>query len=192
MRSKASNSLALEFERAGVPVTVQVELGVNEDPATLGCPEIARGFPVCRSTISPPARGYEDMLGWVQFVRQPEWGEDFCIDPFEPIDTEPNHPFCLFGFAPTQFDAPHRDTRPDMDWLAHTFVAGLPGIHKHRAVLAAAGFSWGFRIRDSRIEIDGPHPLEPDDWDRHLPYLRRTYSAWSFEPGFALPDPPGR
>jgi hypothetical protein len=192
VRPEAPNSLTLELERAGVAVTVEVEVGINDDPAALGCPEFARGFPTCHSTISPPARGYGDMLGWVQLVRQPDWGEGFRIDPFEPIDTEPTHPFCFFGFAPTQFDAPHRDTRPDMDWTAHTFLAGVAGIHEPRGVCAAAGFSWGFRIRDSRIEVEGAHVLEPGDWDRHLPYLRGTYPGWSFAPGFALPDPPRR
>jgi hypothetical protein len=175
-----------------VAVTVEVEVGVNEDPMALGCPELARGFPCCRSTISPPARGYADMLGWVQLVRQPDWGEDFRIDAFEPLDTEPTHPFCLFGFAPTQFDAPHRDTLPDMDWVAHTFLAGIAGIHEPREVRAGVGFSWGFRIRGSRIEVDGPEVLGPGDWDRHLPYLRRAFPTWSIAPGFALPDPPGR
>lgn len=178
--------LTLDFERAGVPVTVAVELGVNDDPATLGCPEFARGFPYCRSTISPPARGYGDVLGWVQLVRQTEWDDEFRIDPFEPLDPDPPHPFCFFGFAPTQFDAPHRDTRPDMDWLSHTFLAGLAGIHESAEVRAALGFSWGFSIRDGQVEITGLSQLDPATWDAHLPYLRRTYPRWAFAPGLAL------
>ena len=178
--------LTLGFERDGVPVTVEVELGANDDPAALGCPEFARGFPYCRSTISPPARGYGDSLGWVQLVRQTERGEAFLIDPFEPLDRDPPHPFCFFGFAPTQFDAPHRDPRPDMDWISHTFLAGIAGIHDPSEIRAALGFSWGYSICDGEIEITGLARLDPSAWDAHLPYLRGTYPSWTFAPGFAL------
>jgi hypothetical protein len=184
------SALSLGFERDGEAISVAVELGVNDDPAALGCPEFARGFPYCRSTISPPARGYGDCLGWIQLVRQPESGEGFVLDPFEPLG-EPSSPFCFFGFAPTQFDAPHRDTRPDMDWTSHTFLGGLAGIHMVAEARIGIGFSWGFRIRSEQIEITGPAPLTAADWDRHLPYLRQIFPDWAFAPGFALGDPPG-
>jgi hypothetical protein len=50
------------FERVGRDCVVEV--AVNDDPGQLGCPGYARGFPYCRATISPPARGYADFLGW--------------------------------------------------------------------------------------------------------------------------------
>lgn len=183
-------TLRLGFERDGTAVEATAEIRVNDDPEYYGCHPCALGFPVCRATISPPGRGYADALGWIQLVRQPEWGEEFLLDPFEPFG-EPNSPFCFFGFAPTQFDAPHRDTLPDMDWVGHTFLAGMPGIHEPQAALAATGFGWGYRIRDAVIEIDGPEPLGSADWDMHLPYLRGKFPAWEFAPGFALGDGPG-
>ena len=44
------------------------------------------------------------------------------MDPFEPLGRLA-HPFCLFGFAPTLFDAPSRDSRAPIVWTAHSFLA---------------------------------------------------------------------
>jgi hypothetical protein len=41
--------LRLEFERAGIPGSVEVEVDVNGEPEALGCPPYARGFPFCRA-----------------------------------------------------------------------------------------------------------------------------------------------
>ncbi len=183
-------TLRLGFQRRGVAVEVDAEIRVNDDAEHYGCHPCALGFPVCRATISPPPRGYDDALGWIQFVRQPDWGGEFQLDPFEPFGA-PNSPFCFFGFAPTLFDAPHRDTFPDMECVAHSFVAGIRGIHQPREALAGTGFRWAYRIRDSRIEVDPPEPLGPADWDEHLPYLRGTFPGWEFVPGFALEDGAG-
>jgi hypothetical protein len=180
--------LELGFVRAGSEGTVAVEVGVNDDPAGLGCWEFGVGFPWCRATIAPPARGYADALGWVQLVDATDLFREFRIDPFEPLG-EVTHPFCFFGFSPTLFDAPHRDHREDMDFLAHSFLCGLGPrpLDKPSEVDALLGFSWGFKIRNGRIE---PYPLAqlgPGDWDAHHPYLRETFPRWSFIPGFAGP-----
>ena len=51
----------------------------------------------------------------------------------------------MCGLAPTLFDAPSRDHRDDLDWLAHAFLAHTPlGTNAVEAVL---GFSWGFTFR---------------------------------------------
>jgi hypothetical protein len=176
--------LKLDFERARVAGAVTVELSRNENPAHHGCPEFARGFPVCRATIAPPGRGYTDFLGWVQLVESTDLFGEFRIDPFEPLDTEPTHPFCFYGFAPTLFDAPHREHREDTGWVAQSFLCGLgaeplrpPGEIDH-----ILGFSWGFRIRGGEIEIEAAAPLPGSAWDRHLPYLRQAFPRWSFLP----------
>jgi len=166
----------IEFERTGRDCAVEVEVGVNEDPEPLGCPDYARGFPYCRATISPPARGYADFLGWVQLVDSDLHPGGFHLDHFEPLGLVP-HPFAVYGFAPVHFDAPHTDL-PDWSFLAHSFLCGLDAI---------LGFSWGFRRRDAEVEIFGPDRLGPEDWDRHRDYLRRTYPKWSFQPGFSGP-----
>jgi hypothetical protein len=183
-----SAEITLGFERAGAGGVVAVEVGVNDDPAALGCPEFARGFPFCRATVAPPARGYADALGWVQLVDSTDLFGEFRIDPFEPLG-EVTHPFCFFGFSPTLFDAPHRDHREDMDFLAHSFLCGLgqEPLEDPSEVDALLGFSWGFGIRDGRIEPTAPAPLGPDDWDAHRPYLREAFPRWSFVPGFAGP-----
>jgi hypothetical protein len=177
--------LSVPFERVAAAGTVEVEVGVNDDPAALGCPEFARGFPWCRATISPPAGGYADALGWIQLVDATDLFGEFRIDPFEPLG-EVTHPFCFFGFAPTLFDAPHRDHGEDMDFVANSFLCGLgpDPLGEHREADALLGFSWGFHVRGGEIEIDRLAQLGPADWDRHHDYLSTAHPGWAFLPGF--------
>ncbi|HET7444693.1 MAG TPA: hypothetical protein VFJ57_08545 [Solirubrobacterales bacterium] len=180
--------LSIPFERRGATGVVDAEVGVNDDPAAYGCPEFARGFAWCRATVTPPARGYADALGWIQLIdwEQMEGGDGFLIDPFAPLG-EVSHPFGFFGFAPTMFDAPHTD-RPlqTSDFVAHSFLCGLgpeplAGRFEADAVL---GFSWGFRVREGEFEIQSPALLGPEDWDRHHDYLTDSHPGWTFLPGF--------
>lgn len=179
--------LTLPFRRAGVESRVEVEVGVNRDPAALGCPPCAEGFPFCRATVGPPARGYADWLGWVQMLEWELIWEGFQTDPFLPLG-DGSHPFCFFGFSPTLFDAPHTDLAPQRsDFVAHSFLCGLgpETLGMRGEIDALLGFSWGFRIRDGEIAIDGPAPLDPGAWDRHRSYLADRYPDWSFLPGYA-------
>ncbi|HEY6729601.1 MAG TPA: hypothetical protein VI039_01095 [Solirubrobacterales bacterium] len=178
--------MRIEFERAGSDGVVEAELGINDDPAALGCPEYARGFPWCRATISPPARGYADCLGWVQLVSATDLAGEFRIDPFEPLG-EVTHPFCFFGWSPTLFDAPHRDHGEDMDFEAHSFLCGLgqEPLEPPAEVDALLGFSWGFAVVDGKIHPRGPAPLTAGDWDAHHAYLHQAFPRWRFLPGFA-------
>jgi hypothetical protein len=184
-----AETVTFPYRWAGVEGAVQVELGVNDDPAAFGCAEFARGFPYCRATLSPPAVGYGDALGWIQLVSWTGITEGFQIDPFAPLGAA-SHPFAFFGFAPTLFDAPHDDGRLDSDFIAHSFLCGLGGelLALRKEARAVLGFSWGFSIRDRRIENFGPAALGPGDWDRHRDYLRENHEGWSFAPGF-VEDP---
>jgi len=180
--------LSIPFERVGVAGSVDVEVGVNDDPAALGCGEFARGFPWCRATVTPPAQGYADALGWIQLVdwEQMEGGDGFLIDPFMPLG-QISHPFGFFGWSPTLFDAPHTDTPlQTSDFVAHSFLCGLgpEPLGGHFEADAVLGFSWGFRVRDGEFEIDGPALLGPEDWDRHHDYLTAAHPGWTFLPGF--------
>jgi hypothetical protein len=177
--------LELPFTRAGVGCAVAVEVGVNDDPAARGCADYARGFPVLRATISPPARGYADWLGWIQLVDATDLFGEFRNDPFEPLG-ETQYPFCFFGFAPTLLDAPHREHRDDMDFTAHSFLCGLgpEPLTPPSEIDAVLGFSWGFRIRDGEILIDPLERLGPEEWDAHHPYLRSAFPRWIYLPGF--------
>ena len=182
--------LRLPYRWGRVEGTVAVELGVNDDPAALGCAEFARGFPYCRATVEPPARGYAEALGWVQVIDWPPFGPGFRVDTYMPLGKVP-HPFGFFGFAPTLFDAPHTDEPEDTRFLAHSFLAGLGGDlfafedeTEPQEVRAILGFSWGYAKRGSEVEIIGLRRLGPDDWDSHREYLRSAHPGWSFAPGF--------
>jgi hypothetical protein len=164
---------------------VEVEVRPNEDPVAVGCPEYARGFPVCTATVEHPAIGYSDMLGWVQLLDRSDTEAGFEIDALELV-TEVSHPFAYFGPAQTLFDAPHVDILEEWDFHAHSFLCGRGGeLHPRRfEVRAVLGFGWGFSKRGSRIEWFGPEPLTVQDWDGHLPYLTQQFTLWQFAPGF--------
>jgi hypothetical protein len=164
----------------------------NDDPAGFGCPELARGFPVCRATVEPVGKGYADLFGWLQLLDLKNFtpselmqhtGQGFEVDPYLPIGSA-TYPFNFFGLAPTFFDAPH--TKEDWDFTAHAFLCGLGGeLHEvRREARAILGFSWGFAKSGAEIEFFGPDPLRPGDWDLHRDYLAGAFPAWKFAPGF--------
>jgi hypothetical protein len=164
---------------------VRVEIRENDDPAALGCAEFARGFPCCRATVTPAARGYADMLGWVQMRDDTYRNEGFFSDGFEPLGPLP-HPFGFYGVSPTLFDAPHFDGE-DMDFQVHSFLCGLGGelLEFRREVRPVLGFGWGFLKRGASIEFLGPEPLTTQDWAAHLAYLGRRFPEWTFAPAFS-------
>jgi len=178
----------LELELGDGRARARVDLGVNDDPESYGCPELARGFPVLYATVEPPGRSYKDMLGWIQVLRSEQFPEGISLDPLEMLSKpeEVTHPFGYFGYAPTLFDAPHTPPIRDMDWVAHTFLAGTAGIHQAFEARAGLGFRWGYRIRDGEVSVIGLSELGPDAWDAHLPFLRARCPDWSFAPGYAL------
>jgi hypothetical protein len=177
-------TLALPFRWAGREGEVQIEIRENDEPAALGCEEWARGFPVCRATVTPPSRGYADMLGWVQLVDDSYHGNGFHADGFAPLGELP-HPFGFYGVSPTLFDAPHFDGET-FDFLAHSFLCGLGGelLEFRREARAVLGFSWGCRKRGREIELFEPKPLPPERWEAHLGPLARWYPQWTFASGY--------
>lgn len=186
MSGTAQRSLTLDlpFVWAGRDGEVRVEVRENDDPAALGCEEFARGFPVCRATITPVAEGYAEMLGWIQLVDDSWHADGFHADGFEPLGSLP-HPFGFYGVSPTLFDAPHYDGE-NFDFVAHSFLCGLGGEllefrHEARPVL---GFAWGCRKRGPEIEFMGPEALPAESWDGHRRYLERTFPRWGFAAGY--------
>jgi hypothetical protein len=174
----------LSFALRGLRGRVEVSVEPNADPAALGCPPHAEGFPVCTATVDYEGRGYTAALGWIQLVRSTDGdsgGERFELDPFEPLGATA-HPFCWFGLAPTLFDAPSRSSRAPLEWAAHSFLAFI-GEHGREA-RAALGFHWGFSIRDGEVSIAVPGALAGEEWDAHLPLLRREHAGWEFAAGY--------
>jgi hypothetical protein len=116
------------------------------------------------------------------------------MDPFDVFDLDRHapSPYCWYGFNPTLFDAPSRDKRVDLDWVARSFLAASPLSGKRsitsplredrRIVTPLLGFSWGFHIFDDKhIELKPITPLTAADWESHLPYLRKCYKKWQFK-----------
>ncbi len=176
-------ALELRCEQLDREWTVRVEVGRNDDPAALGCPDFARGFPWCRATIEPVARGYNDFLGWIQLFADSARAEgpEVRVDTF--IHGDVSQPFLYYGYSPTFFDAPHRRDGVAVTCRADTFLAAMGDAFEAFALL---GFSWGYEVdEDGEISILGPEPLSEADWATHLPALRRNHPRWTFLEGFA-------
>jgi hypothetical protein len=135
---------------------------------------------------SPSSRpGYGGLLGWIQLVRSTDnssGGARFEPDPLEVLG-QPPHPFCFFGITPTLFDAPSRDSRADLDWLAHSFLCRVGDPNRHE-VHALAGFGWGFTITAGTATPAPPHNLELAAWGQHLGLLHAWHPAWRFADAF--------
>jgi hypothetical protein len=190
--SEYPRTIELPYRWGVIEGSVRVEMRENDDPAALGCPDLARGFPCCRATVEPPGSGYTDLFGWLQLIDLRNFsrselvihsGNGFEADPYLPLGTA-SYPFTYFGLAPTLFDAPH--TTEDWDFVAHSFLCGLGGeLHEvRREARAILGFSWGFSKQGAEIEFCGPDPLAASGWDRHRDYLSGVYPSWTFAAGY--------
>jgi hypothetical protein len=169
-----------EFTRAGVRGTVEARLDLVDNPADVGKPAGTQGFPCCHARIDYPERGYDALFGWVQLARSTDAGQQFAIDPLRFFE-DTAAPHCFYGFCPTLFDAPSRDQRDAMDWIAHTFLAPIDVFADRRDVRPVLGFSWGFQIdQASGLSIRAVRPLLPADWELHRAYLMSRFPAWSF------------
>jgi hypothetical protein len=175
-----------EFTWDGAAGHVHVKCVVNDDPAALGCPPDAQGFPACTAMVEFPHRGYRAMFGWVQLVCSTDnssGGERFETDPFALFGDAPS-PYCWYGPAPTLFDAPFRLCAAPIAWIAHSFLATTPLDDVMRGsarwVVPLLGFSWGFDIAGDRVALRPVARLASGDWDGHLPVLRKSYPYWRF------------
>jgi len=110
-------------------------------------------------------------------------GRQFEMDPFDPFELYERapSPYCWYGILPTLFDAPSRDERLPLDWVAHSFLAASPLHGNRRVVRPLLGFSWGFHVTDDgNVTLDLIASLRAADWESHLPYLRQCYPEWHF------------
>ena len=113
------------------------------------------------------------------------------MDPFDPFGLYEHAltPYCFYGIAPMFFDAPSRDERVRLDWIAHSFLAVSPLRGNRQLVTPLLGFAWGFHITDDgNIVLEPVVSLTAADWASHLPYLRDSYSEWKFKEMQTLPD----
>jgi hypothetical protein len=175
----------LGFSLHGFTGAIAIKVRATRRPGELGAAPGAAGLAFCEATVRYPGKGYTGMLGWIQLVRSTDnssGGRQFEMDPLEILGDVP-HPFGFFGIKPTLFDAPSRDSRADLDWLAHSFLCHVadPAV---REIHAVAGFAWGFTIAEGVPACTSPRALEPAEWNQHLGLLRAAHPAWRFAQGF--------
>ena len=174
------------FSYMGYEGRVVASVERTVDPVILGAWEGAKDLANCTATIEFAGRGYLQRFGWVQLVRSTDnafRGETFEMDPFDPFglyERAPT-PYCWYGVLPTLFDAPSRDERVYLDWVAHSFLAVSPQRGDRRVVTPLLGFRWGFHVADNgNVTLDEVAALTAADWESHLLYLRDTYPEWQF------------
>ena len=178
--------MELLFTHQGQQGRVIVNVQPTLDPAAIGARDGALGLANCRATIEFSAEGYLALLGWVQMVRSSDnafRGQQFEMDPFDPFQLYQRvpTPYCWYGIMPTLFDAPSRDEREELDWIAHSFLAASPLHGNRKMVMPLLGFSWGFHVFDNQTIVLKPlTALSAADWQEHLPYLRASYKEWQF------------
>ncbi len=184
------------FTHQGHSGRVMVSVATTMAPAVLGARDGAIGLAHCTATIEFAGRGYLKLLGWVQLVRSSDnafQGRQFEMDPFDPFglyERAPS-PYCWYGIAPTLFDAPSRDERFRLDWIAHSFLAASPLRGNRRIVTPLLGFAWGFHVTDDgNIALEPITSLTAADWEAHLPYLHDCYAGWQFMEMSATIDQP--
>lgn len=178
--------MEIPFTHQGHNGRVIVTVETTLLPATLGVGDSALGLANCKATIEYSAGGYLGLLGWIQLVRSTDntfHGREFEMDPFDPFGLYERAPlpYCWYGIAPTLFDAPSRNERLPLDWVAHSFLAASPFSGITRIVTPLLGFAWGFHVFDDKnIELTQLTSLTAADWESHLPYLRDSYKEWEF------------
>jgi hypothetical protein len=184
---EVNKQLDAAFVWRGHQGSVHVGCVANTDPSFWGCwSSIAEGFPVCTATVEFPSLGYRSMLGWVQLVRSTDndsAGTQFELDPFALFGDAPS-PYCWYGQRPILFDAPSRQVRQPLEWVAHSFLAITPldevAQWKPRRVVPIIGFSWGFTDDGSSVILHDMDVLPAETWATHLELLRHTYARWVF------------
>jgi len=178
--------MELSFVHHGQKGRVVVRVQATRDPTILGAGDGAVGLANCKATIEFSAEGYLALFGWVQLVCSTDnafHGQQFEMDPFDPFNLYERAPtpYCWYGVTPTLFDAPSRDERRDLDWMAHSFLAPTPLRGNPKMVTPLLGFSWGFHVLDAEnIMLKPVTSLNAADWQVHLPYLRECYKEWQF------------
>jgi hypothetical protein len=187
-----ADNLRIDFLLRDISGHIDVSISPNTDPASLGYlilsyglpVDFARGFPVCRATVTYPADGYAAIFGWTQMVRSTDAAtSDFEMDPIA-IYSEVDTPFAWYGMRPELFDAPSRGSRADLTWECHSYLCISPDAVLSRRVQAVAGFSWGFTITGGDIAFTSAAALEPTAWDSQLGLLRASYPSWTFDGGY--------
>jgi hypothetical protein len=162
------------------------------------------GFPVLLAQVEPAGRGYENWLGWIQFVNERDPNGRSISSEHDPIWflRGKDVPYGSIGYAPSFFDAPTRPARKAVLWEADLFLCTVPSVspgdgRPDSAVEPLAALRWGFRIDTDGAE---PTPLTPRwtgdwAWASWVPVLRKGFPSWQFADrtpsvGLASPRPP--
>ena len=85
-----ADMLRVPFSLRSISGLISVSVTANTDPRAIGYSlltgglpvDAARGFPVCRATVTYPAQGYAAVFGWTQMVRSADSAPGkFEMDP---------------------------------------------------------------------------------------------------------------
>lgn len=140
------------------------------------------GFPVVQAAVEYDAEGYGAMLGWIQIVRMPDLDTDerTTLVDRAPQLAELELPYMAFGIQPVLFDAPSLTGVRNLTWDAHAVLVMSPDCLMTRTVLPLCGFSWGYRLRESRPIPTPAQRLEASTWNADADVLHTRHPSWTF------------
>jgi hypothetical protein len=177
----------LRFELRGVPGTVTVRHGINDDPRRWGYDvldlpydfERSRGFPVVEATVAHPAEGYAAVMGWIQVVRYRDAETDEVIVDVAPQLRGSGVPWFSFGVRPAFFDAPST-TSDEATFRFDAFLAFTPHAVMTPVAEPLCGFSWGCEVTGGTPASTPLTPAGADRWAAIRPALAAACPDWTF------------
>jgi hypothetical protein len=199
-------SAVIPFQLRGCDGRIAVYYGVNTDPVKAGFDflaglnfdvDLCRGYPVVHARIEDySGSGYRTICGWIQLVTRKDQDS---TDPAQArtttsvsIDVAPafqelNLPFACFGNLPQFFDAPclNLGDSARLVWTADAFLTTTPLRSPDDPIECLAGFRWGYIETNVPDQAPVILPLEvigADAWNEHLPFLKKEFPTWTFEP----------
>jgi hypothetical protein len=151
--------------------------------------ESRAGFPALLARVEPEGHGYQNCLGWIQFVNERHPKGASVSSEHDPIWflRGKEVPYGAVGYAPTFFDAPTRPARRAVLWEADLFLCTVPSVspvdrRPDSPLEPLAGVRWGFRIP---ADGEAPQPIAPRwtgdwAWASWVPVLRKAFPTWRF------------
>jgi hypothetical protein len=188
--------MTIPFRIRGKDGAVRVEYAVNDDPRRWGNtllgvadqPDVGKGFPLCRATVTFAGEGYAAVMAWIQILRFSGASNGVLVD--QPPQLEGSSmPYVYWGPCPSFFDNPFTTTR-GVHWTADAFLVISPDTVMTRVVQPICGFSWGYSTEGEQTTALPLTGLDPAAWPAACAILRTQYPHWEFRDEWAAEQAP--
>lgn len=183
----------LRYTHAGKACMLAVEYGINTDPVSSGF-EIVRGLvPDLNICIGYPTMhayvkehegfGFCRYCGFIQTVTIKTAETSLKIVDVSAAMAEKGIPFFCYGYPAQLYDAPVNNygMGKELTWQANTYLVDMPSFANGDRITYLAGFSWGYKESENKIERQ-PFALLPlSVWQEETAFLTKRCAGWRFE-----------